>query len=110
MSIDNGMMKQLARLGVMLMVGVTMNANAGLFGFGSSTMSWKEEVQLHDGHIIVAERFYNLGAKPTLESRERAALDETVTFSLPDTNKKIIWKNDFKDSVVSAILCNRVIV
>ena len=65
----------------------------------SETMSWKEEVLLHDGQIIVAERFYNLGGKPTWESRERAALDETVTFSLPGTNKKITWKNDFRDSV-----------
>lgn len=72
-----------------------MSACAGLFGH---TMSWKEEVLLHDGQIIVAERFYNLGGYPTLESRERAALDETVTFNLPGTNKKIIWKNDFLNS------------
>lgn len=48
-------------------------------------MSWKEEVLLHDGQVIVAERFYNLGGYPTLESTERAALDETVTFNLPST-------------------------
>ena len=64
----------------------------------SSTMKWKEEVQLHDGQIIVAERYYNLGAKPTFESREHAALDETVTFVLPGTNSRIVWKNDFRDS------------
>ena len=75
-----------------LMLGVSMSAC-------SKTMSWKEEVKLHDGQIIVAERFYNLGGKPTLESRERAALDSTVTFSLPGTNKKVVWKNDFRDSV-----------
>lgn len=72
--------------------------NAGLFGFGGSTMSWKEEVLLHDGQIIVAERFYNLGAYPAIDSRERAALDQTVTFSLPATNQKITWKTDFRDS------------
>lgn len=73
-------------------------ANAGLFGFGGSTMSWKEEVLLHDGQVIVAERFYNLGGYPTLESTERAALDETVTFNLPGTGQKITWKTDFKDT------------
>jgi len=61
-------------------------------------MSWKEEVLLHDGKKIVVDRSYTLGGYPTLESRERAALDETVTFSLPGTNKKIIWKTDFRDS------------
>jgi hypothetical protein len=91
MNIGNGMMKQLTKLGLLLMMGVSMSAC-------SETMSWKEEVLLHDGQIIVVERFYNLGGKPTLESRERAALDETVTFSLPGTNKKIIWKTDFRDS------------
>jgi hypothetical protein len=80
------------------MMGASMSADAGLFGFGGHTMSWKEEVLLHDGQIIVAERFYNLGGYPAIESRERAALDETVTFSLPGTNKKITWKTDFRDS------------
>lgn len=75
-----------------------MNAEAGLFGIGGHTMSWKEEVLLHDGQIIVAERFYNLGDYPTLESTERVALDETVTFNLPVTGQKIIWKTDFRDA------------
>ena len=75
-----------------------MNAEAGLFGIGGHTMSWKEEVLLHDGQIIVAERFYHLGDYPTLESTERAALDEMVTFNLPGTGQKIIWKTDFRDA------------
>ena len=32
MNIDNGMMKQLSKLGLLLMMGVSMNANAGWFG------------------------------------------------------------------------------
>ena len=56
----------------------------------SKTMSWKEEVQLSDGQIIIAERFYNLGGYPAIESKEHAALDMTVTINLP--NGKIIWK------------------
>lgn len=92
----HGMMKRMMKLGLLLMVGASLSACAGLSG---STMSWKEEVLLHDGLIIVAERFYNLGGKPTWESRERAALDETVTFSMPGTNKKITWKTNFRDSL-----------
>jgi hypothetical protein len=55
-------------------------------------------VLLHDGSKIIAERYYNLGGYPAIESQERAALDETVTFNLPGTNKKITWKTDFRDS------------
>ncbi len=85
------LLKKITKLGLILMMGVSMSAC-------SATMSWKEEVLLHDGRVIAAERFYNLGGKPTFESRERAALDEVVTFSLPGTNKKITWKTDFRDS------------
>ena len=60
-------------------------------------MSWKEEVLLHDGSKIIAERHYNLGGYPGLDAHERVPLDETVTFKLPN-NKNIVWKNDFRDS------------
>lgn len=92
-------LKKITKLGLILMMGVSMSADAGLFGLFGHTMSWKEEVLLHDGQIIVAERFYNLGGHPEISSRERAALDETVTFSLPGTDKKITWTTDFRDSV-----------
>ncbi|MDK9726555.1 MAG: hypothetical protein OEL88_16940 [Sterolibacteriaceae bacterium MAG5] len=68
-------------------------------GAHSATMEWKEEVRLHDGSIVVLNRFYNLGDRPTLDARERAALDETVTFSLPGSGKQIKWATDFSDSV-----------
>jgi len=84
--------KQITELVLLLMMGVSMSAC-------SATMSWKEEVKLHDGQIIVAERFYDLGGYAYLDSSERTALNETVTFNLPGTNKKIIWKNDFSDAV-----------
>ncbi len=88
-------LKQIVKFGLLLMMGVSMSADAELFGH---TMSWKEEVLLHDGSKIVAERFYNLGGYPTIDSRERKSLDETVTFTLLGSNKKITWKTNFKDS------------
>lgn len=95
MRTNNEMMKRIAKLGFMLMIGASMSACAGFF---PHTMSWKEEVKLHDGQIAISERYYKLGGYPAIESRERAALNETVTFSLPDTNKKITWQTDFRDS------------
>ncbi len=85
-------------LAPLVLLTLSMSANAGLFGFGGDTMLWKEEVLLHDGSKIIAERHYNLGGYPAIESQERAALDVKVSFNLPGTNKKIIWKSDFRDS------------
>jgi hypothetical protein len=98
MSNGHWLLQVLSTTGLILTLGMSMNAEAGFFGIGGNTMSWKEEVLLHDGQIIVTERFYNLGRYPTLDSRERAAVDQTVTFSLPGTNQKITWKTDFRDS------------
>lgn len=92
MKIHHGMMKQIAKLGLLLMMGVSMSAC-------SATKSWKEEVQLHDGRVIVVERFFNLGDYPTLDSRERALRDETITFTLPESNKKISWKTEFRNDL-----------
>lgn len=65
----------------------------------SKTMEWKEEVQLHDGQVILSERHYSLDGYPTIESHERAAIDETVTFNLPNSKKKIVWKTNFSNSI-----------
>lgn len=90
-------------------LGVSMNVFAGLFGFGGDTMSWKEEVLLYDGQVVIAERLYRLGGYPTIESRERAVIDETVTFTLPITNKKVVWKMDFRDSKPEANSLNLIL-
>jgi hypothetical protein len=47
-------LKRIAKFGWILMMGASMSANAGLFGFGGT--SWKEEVLLSDGKVIVVER------------------------------------------------------
>ena len=82
----------IALLVFILMLVTSMNA----CGFFNST-SWKEEVLLHDGSKIIIKRLIHLGSKPTFESRERRALDETISFNLPGTNKEITWTTDFRD-------------
>ena len=91
MNHDHFLLRVFKTIGLTFTLGVSMSACA-------ATMSWKEEVLLHDGQIIVAERFYNLGGHPTLDSREHRALDQTVTFILPGSSKKITWKTDYRDS------------
>ncbi|MBI5660253.1 MAG: hypothetical protein HZC43_12075 [Nitrosomonadales bacterium] len=70
-------LKQIAKLGMILMMGACMSAGAGLFGH---SMRWKEEMRLHDGRVLLVERFYNLGGYPAPDARERRPLDETITF------------------------------
>ncbi|MFA6061767.1 MAG: hypothetical protein WC736_04070, partial [Gallionella sp.] len=85
-------LKQIKNLVLILMMGVSMHAY-------SATMSWKEEVVLHDGKIIVAERFYNLGGYPAIESHNRTPLDETITFVLPESNKQISWRTEYRNEL-----------
>ena len=85
-------LKQIMELGLLLMIGVSMNAY-------SATMSWKEEVVLHDGQVVVVERFYNLGGYPALDSHNRSPLDETITFALSGSNKKISWKTEYRNDL-----------
>jgi len=76
--------KLIRLLPFILLTVLGLSACAGRLGFGSS--SWKEEVLLHDGRVAIAERFYTLGGYPTLDSKERKAVNQTVTFTLPDPN------------------------
>lgn len=77
---------------------LSLTACATQSGAIGHTMRWKEEVKLHDGRMIVIERFYNLGGYPAIESHNRSPLDETLTFNLPGSGKTIVWKTEFNDS------------
>jgi hypothetical protein len=96
MNIDNDMVKHLTKLGLLLMLGVCMNANAGLFGFGST--SWKEEVLLHDRSKIVVERSvdrggrHEIGQKPPIKAQR-------LIFKLPTTNESVTWKTEFSEDI-----------
>lgn len=89
-------LKRITKFGLILMMGVSMSADAGLFG---RSKGWKEEVQLHDGRVLLIERSFNLGGYPTLDARERRLLDETITFTLPESDQKVVWKTDFDNTV-----------
>jgi hypothetical protein len=77
----------------------SMNSNAGLFGFGGT--SWKEEVLLHDGNTIVAERSQSRGGRH--EFGQSAPIKEhSITFIMPGSNKSVTWKDDYSEDVESA--------
>lgn len=98
MKLNNLWIMKITKLGLLLVIGFSMIACAGLPGSGS-TMNWKEEVVLHDGKVLVVGRFFHLGEYPTADSHNRSQLDQTLTFTLPETNKKISWKTVYKNDV-----------
>ena len=87
--------KPLGALAALIVLGTSMDA-FGFLGFGDSA-SWKEEVLLHDGKIIIAERKQTYGNKPTLDSRERALIEEEWVFPIPAEGKSIVWKTNFRN-------------
>jgi hypothetical protein len=76
-------------------LGISMNA-FGFLGFGGT--SWKEEVLLHDGSKIIAERHakregrHEIGQQPPIK-------EETLTFVVPSTNRRVTWKREMAPDV-----------
>lgn len=92
-------LKQLTTLGLLLMIGVSMNAAAGLFGLGGD--SWKEEVLLHDGSKIIVERTAKRHGRHEIGQRPPIG-DQSISFTIPGTNRQVEWKDEFSEDVSSA--------
>lgn len=96
MNTNYEMMKKIVNLGLLLMIGVSMSACAGLFGFGGT--SWKEEVLLHDGSKIIVSRSVSRGGRH--EIRQNPPIKEqSLTFTLPATNERVTWKSEYSKDV-----------
>ena len=96
MNIVQQMLKQIAQTGLFLMIGASMSANAGLFGFGGT--SWKEEVLLHDGSKIIVERSIDRGGRHEI-GQQPPVKEESMAFTLPATNERITWKSEFSADI-----------
>ena len=66
-------------------LGVSMNADAGLFGFGDP--SWKEEVRLHDGSKIVVERSQSYGGRHEI-GQSSPIKEQSITFTWAVSSSK----------------------
>lgn len=89
-------LKRIAKLGLILMMGAGMNAEAGLFGFGGD--SWKEEVLLHDGSKIIAQRSLSYGGRREV-GQGAPIKEQSISFTLPDSNKTIKWTSEYSEDV-----------
>ena len=89
------MLRGLRRVTLMLMMGVSMSADAGFLGLVGD--SWKEEVLLHDGSKIVVQRsqsYFFSGVERWLRVKEHA-----ITFTLPDSHKTITWTSEYSEDI-----------
>lgn len=84
------------KLGLILMLGASMSACAG---FGGT--SWKEEVLLHDGSKIIAERSvarggrHELGQRPPIESQR-------LKFTMPVSGERVTWEDNYSEDIGTA--------
>ena len=79
------------------MMGVSMSADAGLFGFGGT--SWQEEVLLHDGSKIIVERSQSYGGRHEI-GQSSPVKEHTITFSLQNSGKTISWTSEYGEGGV----------
>lgn len=89
-------LKQITKLGFLLMMGVSMSADAGLFGFGGD--SWKEEVLLHDGGKIIVKRSQGYGGRHEI-GQSPPVKEQEITFTVPKTNKTLTFKSEYGEDI-----------
>lgn len=75
---------------------LSMNANASLFGFGGT--SWKEEVLLHDGSKIIVERSQTYGGRHEI-GQSSSVTEHTITFSLQKFGKTFSWTSEYGEDL-----------
>ena len=89
-------LKQIAKFGLILMMGVSMSACAS-----GGTANWKEEVLLHDGSKIIVERTVERGGRHEI-GQEPPIKEQSLSFILPSTNESVIWEDKFTEDVGGA--------
>jgi hypothetical protein len=91
--------KRIAELGLILMMGVSMSAGAGLLGLPDAV--WREEALLHDGSKIIVERSvarggrHELGQKPPYEWQK-------LKFTMPTTGERVTWEDSYSEDIGTA--------
>ncbi len=81
---------------LVLISGVSMSADAGLFGFGDP--SWKEEVLLHDGSKMVVERSQSYGGRHEI-GQSSPIKEQTLTFTVPNISTTIEFKSEYGEDI-----------
>jgi hypothetical protein len=85
-------------LGLLVLI-VIMGAGMNAFGFlGFGGTSWKEEVLLHDGRKIIAERSQSYGGRHEI-GQSSPIKEQKITFTLAETKKAITWTSEYSKDI-----------
>lgn len=85
----HGLLLLCKTMSLVLTLGVSMNADAGIFGFGGA--SWKEEVLLHDGSKLIVKRSQTRGGRHEI-GQEVPINSHKISFTLPGAPEAITWE------------------
>lgn len=96
MSRIHGVARRVAQLGLLLLMGVSISADAGFLGFGGD--SWKEEVLLHDSSKIIAKRSLSYGGRREI-GQSAPIKEQAISFTLPNSNQAITWKSEYSEDI-----------
>lgn len=91
--------KVFSTITLILTLGISMNADAGLFGFGGT--SWKEEVLLHDGSKIIVTRTVARGGRHEI-GQMSAYKEQSLSFTLPSTGQRVTWEDHYNEDLGTA--------
>jgi hypothetical protein len=94
-------LKRIAEAGLILMIGISVSANAGLFGFGDD--SWKEEALQYDGSKIIVKRSQSYGGRHEI-GQGAPIRDYNISFTPPNSAKTITWVSEYSEDVGRANL------
>ncbi len=84
---------RVAKFGLLLMLGASMSACAGFFG-----SSWREEVLLHDGSKIIAERSTSRGGRHEIGQRPPFEW-QRLKFTMPVTGERVTWEDNYSEDI-----------
>lgn len=99
MNYGHSLMKIFSAIGLILTLGMSMDASAGLFGFGGA--SWKEEVLLHDGGKIIVTRTVERDGRHEV-GQKSSYKEQSLSFTLPATGQHVTWVDHYSEDVGSA--------
>jgi len=99
MRIHQPWLKKIAKRGLLLMTAASLSACAGLAGLGGT--SWKEEVLLHDGSRIIAERTVERGGRHEI-GQKPPYKEQNLSFTLPGSNQTIRWEDHYSEDIGTA--------
>jgi hypothetical protein len=83
-------------VGLLLVLGASMNVNARLFGIGED--SWKEEVLLHDGSTLIIKRSQSYGGRHEI-GQPPPIKEHTISFTLPVSRKTTKWVSEYGEDI-----------